>query len=167
MNKSLPITATLLGVAGLLPFVATGLAALGPQGDRAMLALVAYGAVILAFLGGVHWGFALEGRRRPQRTPAPALESVVPSLIGWVAMLLAIAVSVEAAILLLVIAFIGTTAVEARAQRAGLMPRGYMALRYGLSTGVVLVLAITLFNADDQRPSQPMVITRIPALCFS
>ena len=144
MNKSLPITATLLGVAGLLPFIATGLAALGPQGDRAMLALVAYGAVILAFLGGVHWGFALEdaaARSERQRL----LWSVVPSLIGWVAMLLAIAVSVEAAILLLVIAFIGTTAVEARAQRAGLMPRGYMALRYGLSTGVVLVLAITLF----------------------
>ena len=143
MNQKLPTLATLLGIAGLLPFLACGVAALGPQGDRAALALAAYGAVILAFLGGVHWGFALLGPAGRGERERLAL-GVVPSLIGWVALLLAVAVRVEAGLLLLLLGFLGTTIVEARARRAGLMPHGYMALRYGLSAGVVLVLALVL-----------------------
>ena len=143
MNRPLPILATLLGLAGLLPFIGCGLAALGPQGDRATLALVAYGAVILAFLGGVHWGFALEdpvGRGERERL----VLGVMPSLVGWVALLLAIAVRVEAGIALVLLGMLGITAVETRARRSGLMPRGYMLLRYGLSAGVVVVLAVVL-----------------------
>ena len=143
MNRPLPLLATLLGVAGLIPFIGGGLAALGPQGDRGMMALVAYGAVILAFLGGVHWGFALQD-------PAGAGErrrltlGVVPSLTGWVALLLAMAVRAEAGLALLLIGMIGTIVVEVRAQRAGLMPPGYLNLRYGLSGVVILVLVVVL-----------------------
>jgi hypothetical protein len=143
MNRPLPMLATLLGLAGLLPFIGCGLAALGPQGDRATLALVAYGAVILAFLGGVHWGFALEdpiGRAERQRL----VLGVAPALIGWVALLLAIAVDLASGLGLLLLGVLGTTAVEARARRVGLIPRGYMLLRYGLSTVVVVVLASVL-----------------------
>jgi hypothetical protein len=143
MNRPLPFLATLLGLAGLLPFIACGLVALQPQGNNAALALVAYGAVILAFLGGVHWGFALEeptGRGERERLAL----GVVPSLVGWVALLLAIAFEPNAGIGLLLLGVLGTTAVETRARRAGLMPRGYMVLRYGLSAVVVVVLAVVL-----------------------
>ena len=133
MQKPLPPLALLLGLAGLLPFLGCGLLALRPAADpvdaRGLLALIAYGAVILAFLGGVHWGFALPDaarRAEPQRLSL----GVVPSLVGWVA--------------LLTVGFVGTTIVEARATRAGLMPRGYMALRYGLSATVVVVLLLVL-----------------------
>jgi Protein of unknown function (DUF3429) len=51
-----PSPAALLGLAGLLPFAATALLSLppGPAGDWAGFALLAYGAVILSFLGGIH-----------------------------------------------------------------------------------------------------------------
>ena len=68
MTRRLPTFAILLGLAGLLPFAACSLGALSlepDQADRALLALVAYGATILAFLGGVHWGFALDGSGTP------------------------------------------------------------------------------------------------------
>ena len=144
MTRPLPILATLLGIAGLLPFLGAGLAALGPQGDRAMMALVAYGAVILSFLGGVHWGFALQDLADRGQRPRLLL-GVAPSLIGWVALLLAMAVDAEAGLALLVLGVLGATIVEARAQRAGLMPRGYMALRYALSGVVIAVLVLVLF----------------------
>ena len=50
------------------------------------LALLAYGAVIASFLGAIHWGLAMREASAP-----PALSwvwGVVPSLLGWVAVLL-------------------------------------------------------------------------------
>jgi hypothetical protein len=77
-----------LGLAGLIPFV--GLAALqwvSPPGWRmlAASALLGYGALIVSFLGGIHWGLAM---REP---PVPAqrlLWGIAPSLLGWLALLL-------------------------------------------------------------------------------
>ncbi len=144
MNRRLPILATILGIVGLIPFIGGGVAALGLQADRATLALVAYGAVTLSFLGGVHWGFALgdlDGRGERQRL----LLGVAPALIGWVAVLLSVAIRLEAGLALLLLGFVGLTVVEARGRRAGLVPPGYMILRYALSAIVVVILALVLF----------------------
>ena len=143
MNRRLPMLAAVLGLAGLVPFVACGVLAVGQDGDRAAFALVAYGAVILAFLGGVHWGFALEepsGRAERSRLGL----GVLPSLVGWVALLLAIAVDAAAALGLLIAGFAGLVVVEARAGRMGLVPKGYLTLRYVLTgvVGTVLVLVL-------------------------
>lgn len=149
MNQKLPTLALLLGIGGLIPFVVCSLGALAnppPNDALSLLALVAYGAVILAFLGGVHWGFGLDA--------APAIGAavqrarfglgVVPSLIGWVAVLLAVLSYGRVALALLAAGFIGTTVAEARASRAGLMPRGYMGLRWVLSAIVVVCLLTVL-----------------------
>ncbi len=40
--------------------------------------------------------------------------------------------------------FAALTVVEARAAKRGLMPPGYMGLRYGLSAGVITILAVVL-----------------------
>ena len=143
MRRSLPPLALVLGLAGLIPFAACGYAALTANGGPAAQALAAYAAVILAFLGGVHWGFALpEPSGRAERARLGL--GVVPSLIGWVALLLVIAVGTEAGLGLLLVGFALLTVVEARAARAGLMPPGYMALRYGLSAAVLTILAVVL-----------------------
>ena len=59
MNARLPPLALLLGVGGLVPFLACGLGSVTAGGavpaDRALLALVEYAAIILSFLGAVHW----------------------------------------------------------------------------------------------------------------
>ena len=50
------------------------------------LALLAYGAVIASFLGAIHWGLVM---REAPAQPLPSLVwGVVPSLLGWVAVLL-------------------------------------------------------------------------------
>ncbi len=144
MFSTLPPVALALGLAGLLPFLGCGLGALGMwQPEAMLLALVAYGAVILAFLGGVHWGFALPSTLA-DRSHRLAL-SVVPSLIGWVAILLALLVSGEVALLLLAGGFAVTLVVETRIAAAGQMPEGYMGLRWMLSLVVLTVLVGVAF----------------------
>jgi hypothetical protein len=76
-----------LGYAGLFPFVACAALAhvSDPLGASALRALAGYGAVIVSFLGGVHWGFGFQ-----RRGAAWVLFGwgVVPSLLAWVALLL-------------------------------------------------------------------------------
>ena len=135
--------ALVLGLAGLIPFIACGLLAVGQDGDRAAFALVAYGAVILAFLGGVHWGLALEEPSRRGERSRLGL-GVLPSLAGWVALLLAIAVNAASGLGLLVFGFAAVAVVEARGGKAGLISSGYLKLRYGLTAVVVTVLVLVL-----------------------
>ena len=145
MTRSLPPFAIILGIAGLLPFLICSLGALSLSSDgstRSLLALVAYGATILAFLGGVHWGLALDASNaasvRVQRGRFGL--GVVPSLIGWTAMLVTFIGLPSTGLLLLTAGFIATTVIEAQATRRGLMPKPYMWLRWGLSVVVVVCL---------------------------
>ena len=141
----LPLAAVALGVLGLIPFVASGV--LSVTGDptlapRALLALIGYGAVILSFLGGVHWGFALPVVPPPvvPSVGARLVLGVAPSLVGWGAVVLAAWRWDEIALLVLIAGFIGTMIGEARAHRRGLMPPGYIWLRWGLTAGVLICL---------------------------
>jgi hypothetical protein len=78
-----------LGCGGLIPFV--GLAVvlwLARPGEwpLASSALLGYGATIVSFLGAVHWGLVMREGPAPQQPSL--LWGVVPSLLGWVALLL-------------------------------------------------------------------------------
>jgi len=149
MNRSLPTIAMLLGIAGLIPFFVCGLGALAAvptQSERSLLALIAYGAVVLGFLGGVHWGFGLDASGSP---PADVQRArfglgVLPPLAGWVALLVTFLGYGRTALVVLVVGFILTTVTEARASRRGFMPKGYMGLRWVLSA-VVLVLLVSVW----------------------
>ena len=81
--------ARVLGLAGLLPFIAgaAALAGLEAPGLRAWAAtaLVAYGALIATFLGGIHWGLAMRG---VQPVSVRLGWGVSPSLLAWMALLL-------------------------------------------------------------------------------
>ena len=143
--RTLPLSAILLGAAGLLPFLGGSLAALGPDSEIsriAMLALAAYGAVILSFLGGVHWGLGLAAGSE-QTVRAQRLRfglGVVPSLIGWAALLVVFIGLIKTGLLILVAGFVATTIAEARATRIGLVPGAYMGLRWVLSIIVIVCL---------------------------
>ena len=83
--------AVALGLAGALPFIAlVGAILAGPDwrtvsSVAVIPALIAYGAVILSFLGGINWGIALG---QPDHAGTPFLLSVIPSLLAWAALLL-------------------------------------------------------------------------------
>ena len=57
--------------------------------EQAERALVLYAAIILSFMGGVQWGFAMAaaGEKSPPDT-AHLTISVVPALVGWAAAML-------------------------------------------------------------------------------
>ncbi|MCE7029385.1 DUF3429 domain-containing protein [Jiella avicenniae] len=79
-------TAWTLGFAGLVPFVImTGLLAYAGRDfiayPQLILALSGYSATILAFLGGIRWGFSLAPAHQAIGT---LVASVLPSLLGWV-----------------------------------------------------------------------------------
>jgi len=78
-----------LGFGGLLPFVS--LAAVlwvAPPGawPLARWSLLGYGVTIVSFLGAIHWGLVM--REGPVRSAPSLLWGVVPSLLGWVALML-------------------------------------------------------------------------------
>lgn len=83
-----PALAWMLGLAGLIPFLAgAAFQWFSPPGWRMLAgsALLTYGAVIVSFLGGIHWGLAM----RSSSAPGPRLIwGVVPSLLGWLGVLL-------------------------------------------------------------------------------
>lgn len=154
MPPRLPPAAIALGLAGLIPFVVLGIAALSVlnevQAQRYLLALVGYGGIMLAFLGGVHWGFVLhptlpEGMTPDTRRDATRLGlGVLPSLIGWAALLTPAYGVPEVGLAVLIVGYLATVLGEHHLRRRGAtMPSGYMALRWGLSV-VVLVVLITV-----------------------
>jgi len=153
MFRSLPPLAILLGAAGLIPFLALGLGSVGADPVRSLAAaeaLVGYGAVILAFLGGVHWGFTL-GEHDAAVGNAPARLArarlglgVVPSLIGWAAILCGVVGHPVISLLILIAGFIGMLMMEFRAEKRDLLPGDYLLLRAALTVVTVLVLAAVL-----------------------
>ncbi|MEM6616773.1 MAG: DUF3429 domain-containing protein, partial [Pseudomonadota bacterium] len=103
-RMSLPIA--LMGYGGLIPFFAPAfLSWMGVTtlfGVGVIAAGQAYGAVILSFLGGIRWGLAVSPVFQANRT-IDIVGSVVPSLLGWVALLM----PPTAGIAMLIAGFIG------------------------------------------------------------
>lgn len=147
MARGLPFPALWLGLGGLIPFAACAAGAfIGPESWRglALVALIAYGAVILAFLGAVHWGLALaataEAETRHARTRLTL--GVVPALIGWGALLL----PSWAGLTVLIAGFLGVWAAEESGAREGLVPSRYLWLRRLLTLAVVVILSAVLMG---------------------
>lgn len=91
--KLSPRTAGVLGYGGLIPFVLAALMLHGPWPGTALAAqvFIAYGATILAFLGGIQWGLALSP---DSECPTErAVVGVLPSLAAWLALLVSAAVA--------------------------------------------------------------------------
>lgn len=77
-----------LGYAGLVPFVLGALLVWIVNAEAhpyATLALAGYAAVIVSFLGGIHWGLAF---REPNPPASLFVWGVVPSLVAWVAVMM-------------------------------------------------------------------------------
>lgn len=156
--RRLPIFAIVLGLAGLLPFIACTAGILFFPGQvplqRLVQALIAYGAVILSFLGAVHWGLALVEPaitipgaaliHTPGADRARLALGVLPALVGWAALLVPLVASPLLGLAVLLVGFALTMLVEVQAGRRGLMPPGYLGLRWVLTSVVILCLVVVL-----------------------
>lgn len=84
----LPRVARRLGYAGLVPFVLGALLVWfvdAPARPHVAAALSAYAAMVVAFLGAIHWGLGMMRPDPPQRL---FTWSVVPALVAWIAVLM-------------------------------------------------------------------------------
>lgn len=131
-----------LGFAGLIPFVVlAALTLIGPEAwrDWVSTGLIAYGAVILSFLGGITWGLAVT---REQRRDPLYLASMAPFFAAWIALLL----PPFPGLLLLMAAFLGSLANDFLIKRDGLAPHWFFTLRLTLTAVVVACLAVAAFG---------------------
>jgi hypothetical protein len=145
-GDAIPQAALVLGVAGLVPFVAAAIqiATAWPLGPRmtgpALFHLGAYGACILSFMGGVQWGLAVaagaEGADAARRYGA----SVVPALIAWAGLYL----GAQTGLLLLALGFAVLLAYDLVAVTRREAPRWYGRLRIGLTVVVLMSLLIAI-----------------------
>lgn len=133
-----------LGYGGLLPFVFLTLAS-GLDEDHAPLlsnALYAYGAIILSFVGALHWGFAMSLRslNDHQRTAA-FIWSVVPALLAWPALLMPPLLAAP----LLLAGFVANYLRDRHLDRQAELPAWYLPLRFRLSSVACVCLGIGAF----------------------
>ena len=139
-NAPSPHIPRLLGWAGLVPF---GLAALGTHSGidtlvpYGFLGGTAYGAVILSFLGAVHWGLAMQD----DRSPYWYVWSITPALLGFASLLL---LDVGMRVATLIPLFALAWSVDRKAANHGLIPNWYMRLRSKLTAGAVISLTAML-----------------------
>ncbi|MET0270528.1 MAG: DUF3429 domain-containing protein [Sphingomonas sp.] len=127
-----------LGFAGLLPQLAILAACLVvPQDGTIRIALpfaaLVYGGVILSFLGGIWWGFAM---RRGQGQGFLAALSVLPSLVAAGLMAMSLTLDVRWLLVMLGSAILLTLPVDRRLATTGEAPDGWMRLRAPLSLGL-------------------------------
>jgi hypothetical protein len=139
LPAQIPAHVAWLGYGGLLPFVALAVlhAADGPRAALWAQALVGYGAVILSFVGALHWGVAMSapGLDAMRRRRAFAW-SVVPALLAWPALVLPGA----AAAGLLVLGFALHLVADHRLAGPAGLPAWYLPLRWRLSSVACLSL---------------------------
>ncbi|GFM76591.1 hypothetical protein PSCICM_24100 [Pseudomonas cichorii] len=141
-STSLPKHVCLLGYGGLLPFIFLALLIPFSLDYRTWfeIALVNYGAVILSFVGALHWGFAMTVQdKSAEQHRYRFIWSVIPALIAWVATLLPMPLGC----LLLVIGLVVHLLQDRRLLRVISLPAWYlpMRLRLTLVASVCLMLA--------------------------
>jgi hypothetical protein len=142
LRQDVPLAAFILGFLGAMPFLGlVSLAVLaGPLGSAAigawaLAALLAYGAIILSFMGGVHWGWAMAAEE-------PSFErlglSVLPALLGWGGFLLAGSLG----FLVIAAGFAALLWLDLRAIAEGRAAPWYRQLRWPLTVIVTACLVV-------------------------
>ncbi|HSG23570.1 MAG TPA: DUF3429 domain-containing protein [Azonexus sp.] len=144
LTQILPRSVAWLGYGGLLPFLTLAPASLldhhhGPLWSDA---LFAYGAIILSFIGALHWAFAmtlseLSEKQRSQRF----IWSVIPALLAWPAVLLSPVLAGP----LLITGFLLHYGQDRRLDATATLPAWYLPLRFRLTTVAGLCLAAGSF----------------------
>lgn len=145
-SNALPDVVAWLGYGGLLPFVALAVLGLQDQ-DHALLwndALYAYGAIILCFVGALHWGFAMNlcSLNDSQRSGA-FIWSIVPALLAWPTLLMPPILAAP----LLITGFAGNYLRDRHLARHAELPTWYLPLRFRLSSVACICLAIGVYSS--------------------
>lgn len=130
--KDVPQTARILGFLGLIPFLLGGLGVwvttFGDLRFALPIMVLAYGALIASFLGGVRWGAAMQNNRADSQ-PRHLVMAIMPSLVALMAFLLPL----PQAFGLLIILFTAQAVLDVTASDNGDLQAWYKPLRLWLS----------------------------------
>ena len=152
--ESIPKSVAWLGYGGLLPFVGLAAGCFTDAGYGALfqVALIQYGAVILSFVGALHWAFAmtLPGLSAAKRREC-FVWSVAPALLAWLAATLmavpaqdsivSIFYGFAVAAVLLIVGFVANYVQDVRLARVAALPLWYLPLRLRLTTVACICVA--------------------------
>lgn len=135
-------TAKFLGYAGLIPFITFSIGSwiTLPYIPDAVQILIAYAAIILSFMGAIHWGQAMS--RAGQQHGKYFIASVIPALTAWIALLLPDTL----ALVVLLCGFIALYAYDRTVKISQAFPDWYIPLRKTLTLVVVLCLSGALLS---------------------
>jgi hypothetical protein len=140
-QSRLPCSVAWLGYGGLLPFLALAIMSVGEPNHGILYrgALLAYGAVILSFVGALHWAFAmtLAGLTESRRTSS-FVWSVVPALMAWSAYFF----TPVLAALILILGFLAQYLRDQALARCVPLPNWYLPLRIKLTLVACVSLAV-------------------------
>ncbi len=137
-----PLPALVFGAGGLAPFVGLALlSALNPASVSLLHALESYAAVILSFVGALHWGYAVHANAQGRMALIQYGWSVLPALFGWLALQLPLALALRAQAL----TFIACYAVDHALAAAEVIPRWFLRLRAALSVIAVVALVVASY----------------------
>lgn len=148
----MPPEAKLLGAGGVIPLLAGAImvaAVREPFGISLTRPVLAYAAMILSFLGGIHWGFAsaaLAHNEVELNAPRILGLSVLPALAAWIAVLLPPAFAAP----FLAVAFVLVLLLDRATDQLGFAPGWWMRLRIRLTLAVVVLLSL-IFIAEISR----------------
>lgn len=138
-----------LGFSGLVPFVLLTLACWVVHPDWLgyfIKAQLAYGIVILSFLGGLHWGVTLmAGGKDHEETRRALIWGVIPTLIAWCSL-----INMGVGFLVQIIGFIAAYKIDKRLYHSYAVPDWFIDLRLQL-TRVVVGAQIFTFIAANVR----------------
>jgi len=142
LNKQYPITILLLGFGGTIPFfVPAVLVYLNPDHVEIWQSLLwNYGAVILSFVGALHWAFDMFAKDLSERDQTLSyIWSVCPALIAWVA------ISIGCPAItpwVLCVGFIAQLVQDWRMSHAISFPHWFIPLRIQLTTVALIALSV-------------------------
>ena len=131
-----------LGYAGLIPFIIfsvgswTGL----PYISDSIPILIAYAAIILSFMGAIHWGAAM--MRLHDQGSKYFINSIMPALAAWLSLLM----PELYALIFLLVGFILLLAYDRYVEKSLGLPDWYIPLRITLTSIVTLCLTAALLS---------------------
>ena len=156
-SNSLPRMALYLGYGGLLPFLGLAIAGLVGYKSQALLGIsveawmAIYAAVILSFLGAIHWGvvIALCNKLNAHESNNLLIYSIVPALLAWFSFLLPLKLTLFFLALMVLLTYFFDSLFLFKKLGSEVSPelsRGFAKLRLHLSITVSLLLLITGIN---------------------
>jgi hypothetical protein len=137
----------ILTIAGAVPFVALSVAASMHVFGKTHIGiecLLTYAAIIVSFLGGIHWGIATTHYNTNRKIATLLIaESVWPSIIAWTAMFY---VDLHIRLLVLTLLYMFVWAIDSLLYNKDMIPQWFFNLRCIITPIVIVSLYVAYFG---------------------